>query len=439
MNAVLICPAERPALAELAGDRPLVTVPLLGRSVLEHWLEALALRGVTRVTLVAADRPNRIRDHVGDGRRWGLAVDLVPTGHELTPDEARARFVPDASAAATDVIVIDHLPGQPALPLFDSYAGWFAAQRAWMPQAVTAGRIGVRQVAPGVWVGLRAEIDRTARLVSPCWIGDYARIGANATIGPGAIIDDRAVVEPGARVVESVVAPDTYVGRFVSVERSLAYGSLLVHWAMSSTVRVPDPFLLADLSAMGRPAQRTTIPGRIAAGLAMLVSAPFAAGVVALSLLRGESPWHLRLALRPQRETRRVVNTTFAYYELTGARTWLRRWPQFWSVLRGDMAWVGNRPLRPTQAMTLASDFERLWLTAPVGLISLADAYGCPDGLSDEAIAHASYYAVHARRRLDAHILSRSLFRAATVWPIRFHRRKDAAVALQSLMPKQEL
>jgi hypothetical protein len=155
-----------------------------------------------------------------------------------------------------------------------------------------------------------------------------------------------------------------------------------------------------------------------------------------LSFLRGEPPMTLRLGVRPLRSTRGGRHRTFAYYELTAGRNWLRRWPQFWSVIHGDLRWSGNRPLRPAEAQTLANDFERLWLAAPVGLVSLADAHGCVDTLSDETIAHSSYYAVNASRRLDCWIIARTLCLAAANWPIRWHRRKAATVALPQLAPK---
>ena len=441
MKAILICPSDRPGVPELAAQLPLALAPILGRSVLEYWIEALAARGVKQLVVLASDHPPRVREHLGTGRRWGLTIDVVPTPHEYSPDEARKKHRRGEGWLETDdVIVVDHLPGQPDLPLFETYAGWFAAVRAWMPQAVTPGRVGVREIRPGIWVGLGAEIHPRSTLTAPCWIGDHVRVGAGATLGPGAILDERCVVEPGARVIESVVGPDTYVGKYVSVENSLARGALLVNWSTKSSVQVPDPFLLADLAARRRRSRGPTAVGRVAALIAMLVSLPFAIGVVLLSLIRGYPPWQLRLGLRSQTPGRALAHDSFAYYELTGAQNWLRRWPQFWNIFRGTMAWFGNRPLRPAQALVLANDFARLWLAAPVGLISLADAYGCPDGISDEAVAHASYYAVHANRRLNGFILSRCLLRAAMVWPIRaYRRRKDAAVPLQDLMPRQEL
>jgi len=91
---------------------------------------------------------------------------------------------------------------------------------------------------------------------------------------------------------------------------------------------------------------------------------------------------------------------------------WLRRWPQLWQVACDEFAWVGNRPLNPSQAARLSSDFERLWLAAPIGLISLADAEGCDEIFSDAARAHASFYAAGANWRLDLAILARALFAA---------------------------
>jgi lipopolysaccharide/colanic/teichoic acid biosynthesis glycosyltransferase len=76
-------------------------------------------------------------------------------------------------------------------------------------------------------------------------------------------------------------------------------------------------------------------------------------------------------------------------------------------VVRGDFAWVGNRPLSPAQVADLSSDFERLWLAAPIGLISLAHAEGATD--VSEARPWASLYASQANWRLDLSIIMRAL------------------------------
>ena len=440
MKSLLICPTDRSGVALLADQHPLVIAPLLGKSVIEYWLEALAARGVKEVIVLASDRPHEVREVVGDGSQWGLKVELVPQARELTPDEARKKFFPGEPAPTPDdIVVMDYLPGRPDHPLFESYAGWFNALQAFLPHAVTPARIGAREVEPGVWVGLHSQIDPTAKLHAPCWIGEHALIGAGAIIGPRAVVEDRTVVEDGARVTESIVGPETFVGEFISVQNSLAHGSLLINWMTGSHVAVPDAFFLCSLNDRRFTTPTSGLGGRVLALAAMIVTAPIAIATMLLSLLRGESPLILRLGVRPQRNVRSAALQTFAYYDLTCGNNWLRRWPQFWSVVRGDLTWVGNRPLRPTQALSLANDFERLWLAAPVGLVSLADAQGCPSDLTDEACAHASYYAVNASRRLDWSVLSRALYRAAFAYPIRWTRRKDTPVPLPQLVPKQNI
>ena len=441
MKSLLICPADRPGVAHLAEYAPLAIAPLLGKTPIEYWLEALVARGVKHVIVLATDRPHEVRTVVGDGARWGLRLDLIAQSRELSVEEARARYRardPAEWLAEDDVVVLDTLPGLPTHPLFESYTGWFNALQAFMTRALSPTRIGTREIQPGVWVALHAQVDPTARLQAPCWIGEHTLVGPGATVGPNAILEDRVIVEERAHVSASVIGPETFVGEKISVKNSLAQGSTVVSWMTGSCLRVPDAFFLCSLDARRFATPTSSWIGRGLAAAAMLVTLPIAAAIMLLSFLRGESPLILRLGVRPQRNTRAGAIQTFPYYELACGNNWLRRWPQFWSVVRGDLTWVGNRPLRPTQVLALANDFERLWLTAPVGLVSLADAHNCPAEMNDECCAHASYYAVNANRRLDCFVLSRALLRAAGAWPIRWNRRKDAAVALQELVSKQE-
>ncbi len=143
---------------------------------------------------------------------------------------------------------MDYLPRCPNLPLFDGYSNWFVALQAWMPLALTPARVRMTELRPGVWVGSGARIAPTAQLHAPCWIGDRAIVEADAIIGPGTILEDRAVVSEGAKVTQSIIGPDTLVGRLTAVQQSLAAGNVLVNWRNDSVLRVPDAFLLCSLA-----------------------------------------------------------------------------------------------------------------------------------------------------------------------------------------------
>src|SRR5689334_16965473 len=92
MKAILICPAERPEIDALAEKAPLVNLCLFGKPFAFHWLEYLAVSGATKVTILAADRPEQVRQIVGDGARWGLHVEVIPESHELNCIEAQHKY-----------------------------------------------------------------------------------------------------------------------------------------------------------------------------------------------------------------------------------------------------------------------------------------------------------------------------------------------------------
>jgi hypothetical protein len=249
MKTLLICPEERPAVALLQQEAPLAAVPFLGQTLIEYWLSALASAGQQKVLVLASDRPDAVEEIVQDGSRWGLTAEVLRESRELTPAQAQLKHgrALDPVRPNDSIHVLDHFPGCREQPLFDSYAGWFQAVTAWMPKARTPDRVGVREIRPGVWVGIRARVSPRAELHAPCWIGNGALIGAGAIIGPDTIVEDGGFVEPMVELVRTVVGPNTFVGRFGRLVDSVAWTDTLIRWPTGSAAKVPDPFLLCAL------------------------------------------------------------------------------------------------------------------------------------------------------------------------------------------------
>lgn len=261
MNALLICPAKRENIAVLAETTPLATLPILGKPLIEHWLEHLATLGAREVFIFADDRPSEIHGFVGDGARWGLRVTVHPEIRELTVAEARAKLRHTGNSnwlpAPHDAALMERLPSQPEFSLFASYSSWFAAMMDWMPRAATSPiRLGVRELKPGIWVGLHTRIAADAELHAPCWLGENVFVGSGAVIGPMAAIEDRSFVESGAKISESVIGPETFVGEFTDIRHSIAWGNTLVNWQLDSCLKVSDAFLLRPLKTPASPLAR---------------------------------------------------------------------------------------------------------------------------------------------------------------------------------------
>jgi len=250
MKAVLISPGERPEVPFLALNGALAAVPALGFSIVEYWMSHLACCGIKQVVISASKSPDEIGAIVGNGSRWGMAVEVCAETRELTAEQALEKYAAPAS-------VMDCFPGLPERLLFQSYAHWFNALGAWMPHAKTPDRVGVNEVSPGVWVGRHAHIARDAILRGPCWLGDHVFVGPRAVVGPHAILENRAFLEPDAQVERSIIGPDTFVGRYVQIRDSLAWGSALVDLLQGQQTTVADAFVLCSLH---RPPPRLRTP-----------------------------------------------------------------------------------------------------------------------------------------------------------------------------------
>gem|GEM_PF-383135 len=418
MNAILICPAERPAVPALSDACPLVNLPIFGKSLLTHWLEHLATSQIKKVKILAADRPEELRAAVGNGARWGLVIEVIPETRELNFEEARQKYGPDSRMQflndAGKIFRADHLPSLSEKNLFDSYSEFFLTVESWFSCAAAHGRVGLRQIKPGVWVGMRSRISSSASLRAPCWLGENVRIGKNAIVGPNAIIEDNVVVDAGAEISETYIASETLIGALTRLHESLAIGNTLINWRNASTTKIPDPFLMCALRQNSRNnfrARAARRVGQFSALAALALSSPFTAGFIFRSLLREQKILRSAQAVQPP-DQKGKPGRLITYYELASARGWWRRWPQLWNIVRGEFSWVGNRPLSPFQSSKLATDFERCWLAAPIGLFSQADAENCAENFSDEARAHASFYAAQANWRFDLRILRRIFLNA---------------------------
>ncbi|MDB6055372.1 MAG: Mannose-phosphate guanylyltransferase [Verrucomicrobiales bacterium] len=397
MNACLICPHQRESVASLAENAPLGLFTLLGKPLLEYWIEHLVLRGCKEITLFASDRPEKIRETLGEGERWGVKLLVQPTARELSLAEAA-----DKAGAGIECHVADSFPWKPDQKLFSSLGDLFRVVSQNLDHPDMSNRVGVKEIRPGIWVGRQANISSTAVLTAPCWIGDRAKIGNKAVVGPCVILENEVVVEEGAEIRESLIGSQTFVGSAITLNQSIASGAQLMNWNTGSHTKIVDAFLLCSLRPLENSQYLQRLCGRaVAAGL-MVVTSPIVGLAAGWMLLMGQRIVRPRRATPPQGypQAKPII-----YFEFPFFQGGLRRWPQMWNIVKGEFVWVGNRPLTPNEARKLENDFEKLWLSVPLGFMSLSEAQGCIEPFCEEAKAHSSFYSVQADWKLDLKII----------------------------------
>lgn len=340
---VLACwPSTDPLLAGIGTDAALFE--LAGKPLVQRVLEQAVALGARHVDIVLGDNATPYQDCLGDGERWGCAIEYhyAPAGACLPSLLARRLETEDDCL----LLMADAMlpagcrprPGSFGGPTVEgelSWSGWArlpgrhlvaAVARATSPRAAflalcrnrdlhhcagVAGPaaanaaalldaaksllrepdypIGIarRPSAEGLWVGNGTRIHPTARVIAPAWLGDHVLVAEDAIIGPDAAIGARSVVDRGAVVAGSVVAPGSYAGAGIELRESLLAGHRLVNVAFGATLQIADRELAGPVASLAGAAG----PGpaeRLLATMLRLVTWPLA--IAAAGRLGGRAP-----------------------------------------------------------------------------------------------------------------------------------------------------
>jgi hypothetical protein len=108
------------------------------------------------------------------------------------------------------------------------------------------------QRRPGIWVGKGVEVRRGARIVGPAYLGAGCTIGERVVITRFSNIERDSYIDYGTVIENSSVLPNTYVGIWLDVRRSIVHGNHLLNLERDLLVEVCDPRLLRSQV----PAQR---------------------------------------------------------------------------------------------------------------------------------------------------------------------------------------
>lgn len=369
-TAAVLFATPRPAAdVPVPHDVPAALLPVGHATLVERLVEQLARLGLAEVHVVACDRPELLREVLGEGERWGIrlrwrlvkdperpygalsAIGLerssrVLIGHtdRWVEPAALARMAKgDALFVELDAThgfrwtgwagvpgrmlgaslrhcdrhgLHDELrraglapivaDGARSWPVLDA-AGLLEAQRA-----VIAGQADAP--LPPEWIprpwgaaSPAAFVHPAARIVGPTLIGPGCLVAAGASLGPGAVLTRDVVVGANTTVRSSVILPRTYLGPGLDVHDSIANGGRLRHVRLEvETSLSPRDGLALSLDA--RPGPRPTAGARLIAAVAATVLLPgLALAVLARRSHEPALPWYAQQAVTGMDPTTRQV------------------------------------------------------------------------------------------------------------------------------------
>ncbi len=438
--------------------------PVVGRPLLEYWLELCDLLRIRDVRLVLGDGAHAVETYAQDGSRWGLKL----TYSFLGPGEDPDRFLHRAPELWAEGLFYLGTPLFPRrlgteplthatvtgtyLHMEGSRIGCLASVQPEFLQTFLAGGelalgaqgfglLGItpdaianlhdyfelnlrmvrgecaRYVSPGYFskdgahVGYNVILPPSAHVQSPLVIGNHTRLGALTVIGPDVVLGEHCIVDRQSELTRCVILDGTYIGRNLEICDKIIAGRRLIDPADGTVAGIDDPWLLAKVSSSLRAMDvlRALLGWSLALLLALAQLVPF---LLLAGLLKLTGQWRfLQAAFHTARQQK--ANLLVFPDTSNGQVSWLARlfralsldrFPALLQVLAGRLWLCGQEPLA-----TPADDALRYELQ---DYFPAAFSYATPRTEASDAVikrVDAYYYAHHRSLAENGRILVRAL------------------------------
>ncbi len=101
-----------------------------------------------------------------------------------------------------------------------------------------------KEIRPGVWVGVNARIDPTARMDSPVYVGDRSRVGSACTLAESTTVERDCEIDSATVVRDCNILPFTYLGAGLSFENAVVRQRRLFNIGRQVELNIRDGRLL---------------------------------------------------------------------------------------------------------------------------------------------------------------------------------------------------
>lgn len=104
------------------------------------------------------------------------------------------------------------------------------------------------ETGEGVWIGKGAQIDSSAQVVGPAFIGEESRIAASCVISGASTVERNCEIDCGTTISQSCVLENTYVGVALDVRRSIVSNDKLFQLDRNVEVNIGDSRIIGSSS-----------------------------------------------------------------------------------------------------------------------------------------------------------------------------------------------
>lgn len=456
MEAIILADRKGTELLPLTTNTCVPLLPLAGKTVLEHTLEALVEAGLRQMHIVLSPYAEQVKAFFGTGERWGVRLAYSTSRGEETPSQVLAGLPTPPTAPFLmlrgDIVrsaVVKNFLEQAETLDAPCAAGYLGDSNGFMmlcrsPFATGLDGLGWAEnrqaganpdVAPLHLAGIVAALDSLAAfhqanldaaagrlaLLLPglqtalgltqgrntqaypqnikqgvALIGAYCNLHPSVELHGEVVIGDHVIVDRRASIENTVIMPHSYIGELVELRNAIVRGNELIRVDNGAVLKITDTFLLADLTASPVKKGLGDAYNRMAGVLLLLLSLPLGLLAGVLALLQNPATPYSKKRLRGNKihldDFGLPQRAEFDAWEYHVSSPILRFLPRLLAVVSGDLRLVGALPVNLEAAQERTEAWEQYADQAPAGLLGPCQLTLPADAPPEEKLLCDSYY-----------------------------------------------
>lgn len=431
MNILITVNHSFTSLTPICADEPVSILPIAGKALLEHVLEAVVELDASQITIAASGNVVGLRHLISDGERWGLAINIVSAQtNEIAEDIYRrcsnlhqrdtlivpcdrlyvSRFVDIVSALEAELgsgsglvskeLGVTYLVANPDLASIVEIStpglsvhkihtpvDFHAASLAALSGTLGPLKLRGKQAAVGLKQGYMTRFHPRCVQSGHVFVGNHCRVHPTCKFTGPVVINHGASIDRMTCVENSVILDNSIIGEHLSVTNAIVSGSTIIRVDTGAVIDLSDKFLLSErgdsfFSEYGRAPLN-----RLVGLLITTLTLPVLMLAIAGQFLRASGPVFQRCTFVGNKvDTATSERSVFTTYVINDPDSPFRRLPMLLSVIAGEINLFGVSPLTAEESANCVDGWQKVSDEALVGLIGPTQLYVGMDAPLDERL-----------------------------------------------------
>lgn len=419
------------SLKPLCAEEPVSGLPVAGKTLLEHILEAVVELDAQQITIAASGNVVELRNIVSDGERWGITVNVISAQtnesaeaiykrcgnlqqHELmivpceriyiSPFEQLRKnlkkYASDTEGvhcrnsgvtllpAGVDIDNIRDIDCEDnQVHKIHDVVGYHSANLEAVEGNLGALKLRGKQEAIGLKQGYMTRFHPRSVQSGHVYVGNHCRIHSTCKLSGPVMINHGVSVDRMTVIENSVILDNTIVGEHLHVKDSIVSGNTIVRVDNGAVIELTDKFLISERGQGFFAEYASPLLNRFAGVMLFLVTLPVLFLALTVQFIRSPTAVYTQRTYMGNRISKTTQEREeFVTFLIDNPDSPFRHLPMVLDVVAGNINLFGVSVLTPEEHQSRMDGWQKVTEEYPVGLIGPTQLYVGLDAPLDERL-----------------------------------------------------